>query len=139
MASEITVNGRKKLATLQREFSEKFEYLFIAFIATEDINKSVNIKSLDSSKTIIETRTKFSNEEISLNGRTLVKNIEKYFYQNLGIACQIAVQNYSGHVFYFPIGDFFNGLSLTKANDWAKGQNCTPFKDVKIFSSKKVF
>lgn len=31
----ITVNGQKKLATLQREFSEKFEYLFLAFIVTE--------------------------------------------------------------------------------------------------------
>lgn len=139
MATEISVNGRKKLVTLQREFSEKFEYLFIGFIATEDLNMSVNVKSLDSSKTIMETRTKFSNEEISLNGRTLIKNIEKYFFQNLGIACQIAVQNYKGHILYFPIGDFFNGLSLTKANEWAKLQKCSPFNDVKLYSAKKIF
>ena len=137
--SEISVNGRKKIATLKKEFSEKFNYLFLSFIVTEDRGKNVNVRSLDNSKTIAETRTKFSNEELTLHGRTLVKNMEEYFFEELGIACQIAVHNYNGHNLYFPIGDFFNTLSLTKANEWAKNQNCTEIDDTKKFSGLKVF
>jgi hypothetical protein len=47
MAQEITVNGRKLLRTLQQEFSEKYEYLFLAFIADTDRGKSVNVKGLN--------------------------------------------------------------------------------------------
>jgi hypothetical protein len=42
MTGEITVNGRKKLATLQKEFSEAFNYLFIAFIDIADIRSIVS-------------------------------------------------------------------------------------------------
>lgn len=135
----ITVNGQKKLATLQREFSEKFEYLFLAFIVTEDHHKSVNVRSLDTNQRIADVRIKFSNNELSLNGRTMVKNMEKKFMDDLGIACQIAVQNYKGHELYFPIGSFFNELSLTKANEWAASNGCTKIEDVKKLSGKKVF
>lgn len=135
----ITVNGQKKLATLQREFSEKFEYLFLAFIVTEDHHKSVNVRSLDTNQRIADVRSKFSNNELSLNGRTMIKNMEKKFLVDLGIACQIAVQNYNGHKLYFPIGSFFNELSLTKANEWAQSNECTKIEDVKSLSGKTVF
>jgi hypothetical protein len=137
--SEISVNGRKKLATLQKEFSEKFNYLFLGFIVVEDRGKNVNVRSLDNTKSIAETRTKFSNKELTLHGRTLVKNMEEYFFVELGIACQIAVHNYQGKVLYFPIGDYFNGLSLSKANEWAKSQNCSEIKNVANFSKSKIF
>ncbi len=135
----ITVNGQKKLATLQKEFSEKFEYLFIAFIVSEDHHKSVNVRSLDTNQRIADVRVKFSNNDLSLNGRTMVKNMEKKFLEDLGIACQIAVQNYNGHKIYFPIGDFFNQLSLTKANEWAQTNGCTKIVDVKALSGKSVY
>jgi hypothetical protein len=139
MSQEITVNGRKLLRTLQNEFTEKYEYLFLAFIVDEDRGKSVNVKSLKTDIKIVDARKQFSNEEISLNGKTLIKNMEKYFWEELGIAVQIAVKDYSGHAFYFPIGDYFNGLSLTKANIWAKDNGCSIFKDVKELSGKIVF
>jgi hypothetical protein len=88
---------------------------------------------------IVDVRKQFSNEEISLNGRTLVKNMEKYFWKELGIAVQIAVINYSGHKFYFPIGDYFDTLSLTKANNWAKNNGCSVIENVKELSGKTVF
>ena len=139
MAQEITVNGRKLLRTLQHEFSEKYEYLFLAFIVDEDRGKSVNVKSLKTDMKIVDARKQFSNKEISLNGRTFVKNMEKYFWEELGISVQIAVKDYMGHKLYFPIGDYFNCLSLAKANIWAKDNGCSIFNDVKELSGKIVF
>jgi len=137
--ADITVNGNKKLKTLQKEFSKKFPYLFLGFIVTEDLGKNVNVRSLDNSKTISEVRTKQSNEPISLHGRTMIKNMESKFMGELGIAVQIAVKDYLGHSLYFPIGDFFNGLSLTKANEWAMENGTSKIADVDSLSELTIF
>ena len=123
MANEISVHGRKKMSTLQREFSEKFEYLTLCFIIDADRNKSCIVKGIDTSKSLAETRKKNSQEEISIHGRTMVKNIENYFWEKLGIACQIGICNYDGHKHYFPLGGY-NKLSLTQANKWAQERGC---------------
>lgn len=123
MANEISVHGRKKMSTLQREFSEKFEYLTLCFIIDADRNKSCSVKGIDTSESLAETRKKNSQEEISIHGRTMVKNIENYFWEKLGIACQIGICNYNGHKHYFPLGEF-NNLSLTQANKWAQERGC---------------
>jgi hypothetical protein len=123
VGGEITVNGNKIMKTLQTEFSKKFEYLTLCFIVDEDREKSVNVRGINTNKRLSEVRKKFSNEEISLHGRTKVQNIEKYFWEELGIACQIGICNYNGHAHYFPIGSF-NGMTLSAANDWAKNAGC---------------
>lgn len=128
---EITVNGNKIMKTLQREFSKKFNYLTLCFIIDADREKCVNVKGINTDKRLSEVRKKFSNEEISLHGRTKVNNIEKYFWTELGIACQIGICNYNGHAHYFPIGSF-NGLTLTAANDWAKSVGCKKVTDTEI-------
>ena len=122
--NEISVHGRKKMSTLQKEFSEKFEYLTLCFIIDADREKACSVKGIDTSKSIAETRKKPSQEELSIHGRTMVKTIEKYFWEELGIACQIGICNYSGHKHYFPLGDF-NNKTLTQANEWAKERGCT--------------
>ena len=104
MGKELTVNGRKLLKTLQKEFSKKYKFLFLAFIVDEDRGKSINVKSLNTSLTIKEARKQFSNEEISLTGSKVVRNMEKYFWKELGIAVQIAVKDYKWKKYYFPIG-----------------------------------
>jgi hypothetical protein len=139
MGKELTVNGRKLLKTLQKEFSKKYKFLFLAFIVDEDRGKSINVKSLNTSLTIKEARKQFSNEEISLTGSKVVRNMEKYFWKELGIAVQIAVKDYKGKKYYFPIGDYFNKLSLTKANHWAESMNCSEIDDVSELSGKTVF
>ena len=121
---EITVNGNKVMKTLQKEFSKKFEHLILCFIVDADRGKNVNIRSINTDKRLSEVRKKISTAEISIHGRTKVVNIENYFWKELGIACQIGVCNYNGHKYYFPIGDWFNGKTLTAANDWAKEANC---------------
>ena len=128
---EITVNGNKIMKTLQREFSKKFNYLTLCFIVDADREKIVNVRGINTDKRLSEVRKKVSNEEISLHGRTKVGNIEKYFWTELGIACQIGICNYNGHAHYFPIGSF-NGLTLTAANDWAKSVGCKKVTDTEI-------
>ena len=123
IGGEITVNGNKLMKTLQKEFSDKFEYLTLCFIIDADRQKSVNVKGINTNKRLSEVRKKNSNEEISLHGRTKVENIEKYFWDELGIAVQIGICNYSGHKHYFPIGTF-NSMTLTAANEWAKNNGC---------------
>lgn len=58
MANEISVHGRKKMSTLQKEFSEKFEYLTLCFIIDADKDKSCSVKGIDTSKSLAETRKK---------------------------------------------------------------------------------
>lgn len=124
VGGEITVNGNKIMKTLQKEFSKKFTYLTLCFIVDADREKSVNVRGINTDKRLSEVRKKFSNEEISLHGRTKVSSIEKYFWEELGIACQIGICNYNGHAHYFPIGTTFNSMTLTSANEWAKNAGC---------------
>jgi len=131
LGGEITVNGNKIMKTLQREFSKKFNYLTLCFIIDADREKCVNVKGINTDRKLADVRKKFSNEEISLHGRTKVGNIESYFWKELGIACQIGICNYCGHSHYFPIGSF-NGLTLTAANDWAKSVGCKKVTDTEI-------
>lgn len=125
IGGEISVNGNKIMKTLQKEFSNKFEYLTLCFIVDADREKSVNVRGINTDKRLSEVRKKVSTAEISIHGRTKVKNIEDYFWKELGIACQIGICNYNNHSHYFPIGDWFNSKSLTQANDWAKENGCS--------------
>lgn len=124
VGGEITVNGRKIMKTLQKEFSKKYEYLLLCFIVDADREKNVNVKCIDTTKTIVEARKKASDKELSIHGRSKVQTIEDFFWKELGIACQIGIVNYSGHNYYFPIGSSFNEGTITAANEWAKNAGC---------------
>lgn len=123
VGGEITVNGNKIMKTLQKEFSKKFEYLTLCFIVDADKDKCVNVRGINTDKRLSEVRKKVSNKELSIHGRSMVKTIENFFWEELGIACQIGICNYLGHAHYFRLGDF-NTMSLTAANEWAKEAGC---------------
>lgn len=141
VGGEISVNGNKIMQTVQKEFSNKFEYLTLCFIVDADRGKIVNVRGINTAKRISEVRKKVSTKEISIHGRTKVQNIEEYFWKELGIACQIGVCGYNDHVNYFPIGSWFNEKSLTAANDWAKGAGCKKVtaEDIKRICSGSIF
>ena len=141
VGGEISVNGNKIMQTVQKEFSKKFEYLTLCFIVDEDRGKMVNVRGINTSKRISEVRKKVSTKEISIHGRTKVQNIEEYFWKELGIACQIGVCGYNGHANYFFISDWFNGKSLTAANDYAKEAGCKKVTaaDIKRICSGSIF
>ena len=123
VGGEITVNGNKIMKTLQKEFSKKFEYLTLCFIVDADKDKCVNVRGINTDKRLSEVRKKVSNKELSIHGRSMVKTIENFFWEELGIACQIGICNYLGHAHNFRLGDF-NTMSLTAANEWAKEAGC---------------
>ncbi len=120
---EITVTGNKLMKTIQTQFSKKFEYLLLCFIIDADREKTCNVKCIDTSKTISAARKKASNKELSMHGRSKVQSIEDFFWKELGIACQIGISNYSGHLLYFPLGSF-NEKTISQANEWAKNAGC---------------
>lgn len=128
---EITVNGNKIVRTLQKEFSKKFEYLTLCFIIDADKDKCVNVKGINTDRRLSEVRKKVSNKELSIHGRSMVKTVENFFWEELGIACQIGICNYNGHAHYFRLGDF-NTMSLTAANQWAKEAGCKKVGPVEI-------
>ena len=115
------------------DISSDLSYAKVYFtnLIDADREKCVNVKGINTDRKLADVRKKFSNEEISLHGRTKVGNIESYFWKELGIACQIGICNYCGHSHYFPIGSF-NGLTLTAANDWAKSVGCKKVTDTEI-------
>lgn len=127
----ISVNGNKIMKTLQKEFSAKFTYLTLCFIEDADRLKSCSVRGIDTGKRLSEVRKNKSTDDISIHGRVKVGNIEKYFGEELGIACQVGVCNYNGHKHYFPLGSF-NDLSLTQANEKAKSWGCTEVGDAEL-------
>ena len=124
VGGEITVTGNKLMKTLQTQFSKKFEYLLLCFIVDADREKTCNVKCIDTTKTISAARKKVSDKELSMHGRSKVQSIEDFFWEELGIACQIGISNYSGHLLYFPLGSF-NEKTISQANEWAKEAGCS--------------
>ena len=58
MATELSMNGRKKIETIQKEFSNKFPFLTLIFLNEEK-------EFLDVSKTLSEIR-KSKGDDISI-------------------------------------------------------------------------
>lgn len=134
----VTVSGNKFLKTLQTEFSNKFQYLALCFIRTSDRNKSAGVYGLETTKTISDVRTKTTDKELSINGNNHVSDIENYFWDELGIACQVGICNYGGHPYYFPLGSF-NDKTLSEANRWAKDAGCKQLDSTNIAGLNKGY
>jgi hypothetical protein len=74
VASELPMNGRKKIETLQKEFTQKFSYLTLVFL---DSRK----RAIDISKSLSEVRQAKS-ENISIIASLKVNTLEKGFLAN---------------------------------------------------------
>jgi hypothetical protein len=71
MASELSMNGRKKIETIKKEFSEKFEYLTLSFFDTNGVE-------FDQEKTLSEIR-KTKGDDISIIASLKISSLEKKF------------------------------------------------------------
>lgn len=93
--SEIKISGNKLLKTIKAEFQKEYNYLSIGFYSLKDWQKANNragtIYDLDSSKRLSEVRTKVpsGDNQISIHGNTLVKNLEKNFKETYGVCVQV--------------------------------------------------
>ena len=118
--AEITISGKKMLKTIRKEFQDQFPFLGLSF-QTPDQWKMAREKggttlALDDSKRLSEVRTvppPKDEKEISIHGRTLVKNLEDNFLKIYGLHVQVTFQK--GESVYYTSGTT-DTLSLTQLN-----------------------
>lgn len=132
MAGSISFHGRKKLSTLQKEFTGAFPFLGLKFFTPEEHEKSKQAKTIyaiSNDQSLASVRTKKSSEEMSLHGRTKVSNFEKAMEKHFGLLVQICFgpNPKPGTSSYYTSGSS-NDLSLTKLNAWAESEGYEPFK-----------
>jgi hypothetical protein len=116
MAKELSMNGRKKIETIQREFSEKFNYLTLIFL--DDENKSIDVY-----KSLSEVRTK-KGPDISIIGSLKVNTLEKRFNESFGLKVEVAYSK-GGKVFHTK--DSVD-KTLNELNSWCGKNGCEKFE-----------
>ncbi len=118
--ADINISGKKSLATINKEFQAQFPYLRLAFFTKDEWDRAQSgaetVHGLDMTQRLASVRvTKpASNEkELSIHGRTLVKNLENNFFKLYGICVQVCYNKNGGK--YYTSGSSDN-LSLTQLN-----------------------
>lgn len=112
MASDISMNGRKKIQSIQKEFTEKFTHLTIVFFDENNIE-------LDNSKTLSDVRKK-KGDDISIIASLKINTLEKRFLTNFGIQVQVAFKKDNQLVYTEENDD----RTLNELNKWCIENNC---------------
>ena len=102
-ATEISVNGNKKIDTLRKEFNKKFPYLRLGIFysyARQQVAKGETITPIDGSKTLASVRRADSGGDISISGNKKIKSLEREFDTIFGLYCQICYTEGDGHRYY---------------------------------------
>ncbi len=116
MAKELSMSGRKKIETLQKEFTEKFNYLTLIFL-DEDM------KSLDVSKSLGEVRIR-KGADISIMASLKVNTLEERFRESYGIIVEVAYSK-DGKIMHTK--DSVN-KTLNELNSWCESHGCDQFQ-----------
>ena len=116
--SEMRVSGKKMIGTIQKEFTEKFPYIGLCIFPYSEKSKSTKSPFPATTK-IVDVRKKDSAGEISINGRTLVKNLESNFEKVFGLYAQVCYKTKSGG--YYTTGKT-DEMSLTQLNAYGEEQ-----------------
>jgi len=116
MAREISMNGRKKIESIQKEFTEKFNYLTLIFL-DEDM------KSIDVSRSLAEVRTA-KGPDISIMASLKVNTLEQRFMDSFGITVEVAYSK-DGKVMHTK-----NNVdkTLNEMNRWCEENGCDKFE-----------
>jgi hypothetical protein len=116
MASELSMNGRKKIETLQKEFTQKFPYLTLVFLDKER-------RAIDISKSLSEVR-QAKGADISIIASLKVNTLEKRFLENYGLVVEVAYQKSDKVVYTKDNVD----KTLNELNKWCQENECQPFE-----------
>lgn len=117
--ADIKISGKKVLKTISREFQEQFPFLCIHFFTIEEWKKTQEgqkASTMDTSQKLAAVRTKIpgkDEKELSINGHTLVKNLENNFFKTYGLYAQVGCQK-DGKRYYTAGG--MDDMSLTQLN-----------------------
>ena len=98
-STEISVNGNKKIGTLQKEFNKKFPYLQLCLFYSYMRNESTKTQ-LPEDKTLASVRRADSGGDISISGNKKIKSLEKEFDTVFGLYAQVCYYNSEGKGFY---------------------------------------
>lgn len=118
--SDIKITGKKQIKTINKEFQDKFPFLMLVLMKPEEWEKARTNggtrKALPGNISLAEARTVTpkTTSEISIHGRTKVKNLEDNFVKQYGLHIQIGYGNTEGKLFY--TGDECDDTSLTQLN-----------------------
>ena len=116
MASELSMNGRKKIETLQEDFNEKFEYLNLTFFDNIGIE-------IPKDKTLSEIR-KSKGEDISIIASLKISTLEKKFEEEIGVKVEVSYKK-GGQILH-TINQ--NQLTLNELNEWCAQNGCEKFE-----------
>ena len=131
--ADITLTGNKKLKTLNTEFQESFPYLMLAFFTKEEWEKAKDpgseIVSLDVNLRVADLRTTRpeDGDELSINGNTIVRNLETNFFKVFGLYVQVCCRDAEGNG-YFSVGEE-DAMSLAEYNRYVAKRGAQEYPD----------
>lgn len=118
--AEITISGKKALNTISREFQAQFPYLRLAFFTREEWERAQKgepvVRPIDMTQRLAAVRTTIpakDEKDLSIHGRTLVKNLENNFLKTYGLCVQVCYSK--GGQGYYTSGSN-DEMSLTQLN-----------------------
>ncbi len=126
MAAELSMNGKKKIETLQKEFTQKFSYLTLVFL--DKARRAVDI-----SKSLSEVR-EAKGDDISIVASLKVNTLEKRFLDNYGLIVEVAYQKADKIVYTKETVD----KTLNELNKWCEANDCQPFEFKKSFTGNTL-
>ncbi len=126
MASELSMNGRKKIETIQKEFTQKFPYLTLVFLDQQR-------RAIDISKSLSEVR-QAKGADISIIASLKVNTLEKRFLENFGLIVEVAYKKSDKVVYTKDNVD----KTLNELNKWCQENDCQPFEFKKSFTGNTL-
>ena len=112
---ELSVNGNKKIGTLQKEFTKKFPYLGLIFF-DEKTTRSTSYYTnspIGPDKTLASVRKIKSSGDISINGNKMIDTLEAEFSKIYGLDVWVCwYQKDKGATHAYDVGNW----TLSKLN-----------------------
>jgi len=127
MASDISMNGRKKIQSIQKEFTEKFSHLTIIFL-------DENNNELDNTQSLSDVRKK-KGEDVSIIASLKISTLEKRFLTNFGIQVQVAYKK-DQQLIYTNQED---ERTLNDLNKWCIENHYQPIQYEKKPQTKRIY
>lgn len=115
--TDLTMTGSKKIKTIVKEFSQKFNYLSLVF-------KKANNHKIDVEKTLSEVREKRGGD-LSIVGNLTVGRLEQRFQEYYGINVQVVCKTPDGRI--HETKGKYDLHTLTQENKRAQEAGCVSF------------
>lgn len=128
-ADEMLVDGRKRIKTIQDEFSARFPFLGLHFFSVEEFEKAKaggTIRPYDGELTLASVRKSggSGNGDFKLSGRMHVRTLEESFRKSFGLLVQVCVQK--GGKGFYTSGEQ-DEQSLLRLNEHVQGDGYSRF------------